>query len=90
MLKARGHIDSLFEVLKVTGKLVEETVAMENKDMCPSYVSTLTRPLVFNQCVPNVPHVVTQVGQLGSGSYTQYSELLVTHNAQTLPINFDK
>ena len=61
VLRERGHKDSIFEVLMLTRRLVEESVAIKNRDMCPEFVSTLTRPLVFAVQSTEITNSVTQV-----------------------------
>lgn len=54
VLRERGDKDTLQEVLKITRQLVEVSIAIHNKDMCPSYISTLCRPLIFPLLRPDL------------------------------------
>ena len=61
VLRERGHKDDIFDVLMLTRRLVEESVAIENKDMCPEFVSTLTRPLIFTVHSTEITDSMAQV-----------------------------
>ena len=80
VLKERGHKDSIFDVLKVTRRLVEESVAIKNKEMCPEFVSTLTRPLVFTLCSVGLTHITTQVLDWWSQTQERREDLLGTNS----------